>query len=305
MANYYGAGANAFTVYDNLFRITFKSPKKTGRPTEVIAISPQIKGMNITNEVFSANNNRDNAYVFGGAFDKARIIRGTIPRNRSAFTIKAAIHQPEEIVGQEFQNILANNGIFVSGNVKFEIVNQKEIEIVFIQESPTLAQIAKVLNHESVNLFAEHFLKQIAVETNGVGNRNNAIDLVHEYWQNKGLATEYLFMKDGSGLSHFNALSPTFFTNFLRIMEHNSAFVNSLPSAGEGTLTRFHTSLLPDRTLQVKSGSMTRVRCYAGYLKTDSGQTLAISFMFNHFSGSHSALIKEIEHLFVLLKSEY
>jgi D-alanyl-D-alanine carboxypeptidase/D-alanyl-D-alanine-endopeptidase (penicillin-binding protein 4) len=303
IGNYYGVGPNAFTVYDNLFRITFSSPKKADKPTTVIGVYPEIEGMKIENEVRSADTNTDNAYVFGGPFDKARVIRGTIPRNRKAFTIKAAVHQPEEILAQEFIKALANEGVFISGESLYEKVGKKHFETLFIQQSPSLGEIAEVLNHESVNLFAEHFLKQIAFEKNGLGKRQDGIEIVKEFWQSKGISTEYLFMEDGSGLSHFNAVSPEFFTQLLSYMATNETFLNSLPCAGEGTFKRFDKTLLPGKTLQAKSGSMTRVRCYSGYLKTDSGKTLVFSFMFNHFSGSHSVLIKEVESLFLSLRT--
>lgn len=302
LGNYYGAGANAFTVYDNLFRITFQSSVKAGDPTKIIATYPLIEGINIRNEVLSSEKNSDNAYVFGSPLDKSRVVRGTIPANRTAFTIKAAIPNPEEILATDFQNALANEGIFFSGKISFAQAGHKKNQTVFIQESPTLAEIAKVLNHESVNLFAEHFLKQIAVEKEGAGNRGKAIDLVCNYWKGKGLQIEEIFMEDGSGLSHFNAVSPAFFVRLLKYMANNDAFVNSLPLAGKGTLDRFNPTLFSGNTLRAKSGSMTRVRCYAGYLNTDKGNKLAFSIMFNHFSGPHSALIKEIENLLLELK---
>ena len=306
IGNYYGVGPHAFTVYDNLFRVTFSSPKKAGKPTKVISTYPKIEGMTIENEVLSDDISYDNAYVFGGPLDKNRVIRGSIPRNKDAFTIKAAIHQPEEILAQEFWKAMTDEGVFVSRDVLFKKVNKRNIKPVFIQESPTLEEIAEELNHESVNLFAEHFLKQIAVEKNELGNRNDAIDIVEELWEAKGVSVEnMLYMEDGSGLSHFNAVAPSFFTSFLQQMNNNKAFVNSLPNAGEGTLKRFSTEKLPGKTLQAKSGSMTRVRCYAGYLKTDSGSDITFSLMFNHFSGSHSALIKEIEQLFVSMKTSF
>ncbi|WP_346863310.1 D-alanyl-D-alanine carboxypeptidase/D-alanyl-D-alanine-endopeptidase [uncultured Draconibacterium sp.] len=303
IGNYYGAGANAFTVYDNMFRITFSSPKKVGKATKVIVTYPKLEGLQIKNEVVSADNNVDNAYVFGSPFDKTRIIRGTIPRDRKAFTIKAAIHQPEEILAKEFLKALNDEGIFVMGKIAFESANQKDLKTIYIQESPTLAEIGEVLNHESVNLFAEHFLNQIAVEKMGTGNREEAIQLIKEFWDSKGISIEYLFMEDGSGLSHFNAVSPVFFTQLLKFMSNNEAFVNTLPTAGEGTLNRFSQNLFPGETLLAKSGSMTRVRCYSGYLKTEKGKTLVFSFMFNHFTGSHSALINEIQQLLTELKT--
>ena len=185
-------------------------------------------------------------------------------------------------------------------------MNQKSFRAVYVQESPILTEIIKVLNYESVNLFAEHLVKQIAAEKNGVGNRQSGIEIIKEFWQSKGISTEYLFMEDGSGLSHFNAVSPLFFTAVLNYMakasSNKKAFLNSLPEAGKGTLSRFNPQLFPGSTLKAKSGSMTRVCCYAGYLKLDSGKTVAFSIMVNHFSGGHSELIGEIEKLLVVFK---
>ena len=307
IGNYYGAGANAFTIYDNLFRITFRSPRKEGKLTKIISMNPEIEGLEIRNEVLSANNSSDNAYVFGSPFDKKRVIRGTIPRNRKAFTIKAAIHNPEDILAQELLKYLAKEGVFISGKVRFEKVNQKDFQTVYIQQSPTLAEIIKVLNYESINLIAEHLLKQIAVEKTGVGNRQVAIEIVKDFWQSKGISIDNIFMEDGSGLSHFNVVSPQFFTEVLNFMANKSSnkkvFLNSLPSAGKGTLSRFDTLLFPDNTLKAKSGSMTRVRCYSGYIKLNSGKKVSFSIMVNHFSGSHSKLVGEIEKLLVGMKA--
>ncbi|MCF6357399.1 MAG: D-alanyl-D-alanine carboxypeptidase/D-alanyl-D-alanine-endopeptidase [Draconibacterium sp.] len=305
IGNYYGAGANAFTVYDNLFRITFRSPIKAGKATKIISMNPKIDELEIKNEVLSADNNSDMAYVFGSPFDKNRVIRGTIPRNRKAFTIKAAIHNPEEVLADEFLKYLAKEGVFISGKVRFEKVNKKAFQTVYIQQSPTLAEIIKVLNYESVNLIAEHLLKQIAVEKTGVGNRRAAIGIVKEFWQSKGISTDNIFIEDGSGLSHFNAVSPQFFIailNYMNTSSNKKPFLNSLPTAGKGTLSRFDSQLFPNNTLKAKSGSMTRVRCYSGYLKLDSGNRVSFSIMVNHFSGSHSKLVGEIEKLLVDLK---
>ena len=307
IGNYYGAGANAFTVYDNLFRITFNSPRKAGKATKIVSMYPKVEGLQINNEVVSADNNSDLAYVFGSPFDKKRVVRGTIPRNRKAFTIKAAIHKPEELLAEEFLKYLAQEGVFISGEIKFKKINKKVFQTVYIQESPTLLEIVKVLNYESVNLFAEHLVKQIAVVQNGAGNRLAGIEIIKEFWQSKGILTANFFMEDGSGLSHFNAVSPVQFTEVLKFMYRNSnnkeAFLNSLPTAGKGTLSNFNPELFPDNLLKTKSGSMTRVRCYAGYLLLDSGKTVNFSIMFNNFSGTHSKLVEKIENLIYVLRT--
>lgn len=306
IGNYYGAGASAFSCYDNLFRITFKSPKEMGEKTEIISVIPKIEGLEIVNEVVSSDDNRDLAFVFGSPLDKKRVIRGTIPKDRKAFTIKAAVHHPEELLAEALLNQLAKEGVFISGEVKFETVNKNQFHTIYIHESPKLEDIIKVLNHESVNLFAEHLVLQIAAEKAGLGNREKGLKLVREFWDSKGIDTHNLFMEDGSGLSHFNAVSPAQINSILNYMEGKSenrkAFLYSLPSAGNGTIKSFGADSFPQNTLKAKSGSMTRVRCYAGYLNTDSGKNIAFTVMFNHFSGTHANLIKEIESLLVTIK---
>ena len=306
IGNYYGAGANAFTCYDDLFRITFNSPQDAGELTSIISTYPTIEGIEISNEVVSSDINSDKAYVFGSPFDKKRIIRGTIPKGRNAFTIKAAVHQPEEILAYELITNLAKEGIFISGDIKFQKTDKSKFQTVFIQESPTLTEIIRVLNYESVNLFAEHLVMQIANEKTGIGSREKGIELITEFYKTKEILKVDFFMEDGSGLSHFNAISPDQITSILIFMaqksENKEAFINSLPNAGSGTLSGFSTELFPGNTLFAKSGSITRVRCYAGYLKTRSGKDIAFSIMINHFSGSSSKLVKEIENLLFILK---
>ena len=308
MGNYYGAGANAFTVYDNLFRINFSSPKRAGELTRIISIEPNIKGLEFNNEVISSDINKDLAYVFGSPLDKTRIIKGSIPKNRNSFIVKASIPKPEELLAEDLLKHLAQKGVFVSGKIVFDKAASSKINLIYINESPALSEIVKVLNFESVNLFAEHLLKQISAEKTGIGNRENSIELISEYWKSKGFPVEKLIMEDGSGLSHFNAVTPEFFVSVLKYMYHSEnsdVFQKSLPGAGDGTLTGFNKLHFPDESIKAKSGSMTRVRCYVGYLKTDSGKDFCFSVMFNQFIGSQSQIGNEIENILLDLRKFY
>ncbi len=309
LGNYYGAGPGAFTVYDNLFRITFRSPNEAGKKTEIMSVYPKIPGLQLKNEVLSDNSNWDHAYVFGGPFDLQRVVRGTIPKNRNEFTIKAAMPFPEKILAEKLIQYLENAGVSLSGTVKFEKVSPEGFHEIFVQKSPTLAEIIKVTNHESVNLFAEHLVKQIALEKNGTGNRENGIELIQDFWNKSGIDKDSYFMEDGSGLSHFDAVSPEVFVKILLYMAnkspHKETFFNSLPSPGEGTLYYFDTSYFPGNSLKVKSGSMTRVRCYSGYLQLNSGKQAAFSIMVNQFKGGHAKVIREIERLLFQIKKSF
>jgi serine-type D-Ala-D-Ala carboxypeptidase/endopeptidase (penicillin-binding protein 4) len=309
LGNYYGAGPSALTVYDNMFRITFLSPAVAGTPAKIISIYPKVEGLNFKSEVVSSNDPRDLAYVFGSPLDGTRVIRGTIPRNRKAFTVKASNPFPEKLLAEEFIHFLAREGVFLSGKIVGENVLNTGSKMIYSIESPPLAEIVKILNYESINLFAEHLVKQIAAEKTGIGSYKTGLQLITEFWKDKGLDPRQLFMEDGSGLSHFNAVSPAFLTSVLGYMvktsKNSDSFTESLPTAGQGTLHHFSSISFPEKTLRAKSGSMKRVRCYSGYIRTNSGKDLAFAFMVNHFEGSHQKLILELENLLAEMHNHF
>jgi D-alanyl-D-alanine carboxypeptidase/D-alanyl-D-alanine-endopeptidase (penicillin-binding protein 4) len=309
IGNYYGAGSGAFSVYDNLFTISFKTAKRAGELSEIVSIKPEIKGLNIINEVKSSEVNKDLAYVFGGPLDKNRIVRGTLPKGRNNYTIKAAMPFPEEILAADLLTKLAEAGIFIGGKIKFEKADRNKFQVIYTCHSPELVEIVTVINHKSINLFAEQLVKQIAFEKTGFGSRTAGLEIISEFWASKALPGDHFFMEDGSGLSHFNAVSPAQLNYILEYMFKQSGFglifQNTLPAAGTGTLVAFNNDYFPGNSLQAKSGSMTRVRCYAGYLTGDSNKKLAFSILFNHFDGTGASLSREIENLLYRVKTIY
>jgi D-alanyl-D-alanine carboxypeptidase/D-alanyl-D-alanine-endopeptidase (penicillin-binding protein 4) len=308
IGNYYGAGASGISVYDNLYEIHLASENAPERPTKVIKIIPEIPNLDLKNEVLSSDLNSDQAYVFGSPMDNRRVIRGTIPKNKSDFVIKASVPDPEALLAEEFRKKLAINGILVSGETKFgKAKNDDSSTIVLsVNQSPTLRELIKVTNHESVNLFAEHLLKHLAFRNSGLGTTKDGCKFVLQFWKDKGLDMTGFFMNDGCGLSRFNAITASQMVHILNYMKTKSAwsadFYQSLATVGNGTLTVFRNENFPNQCLRAKSGSMTRVRCYAGYLTTDSGRQLSYSIMLNNFSCSQSEATKKIEELLVEMR---
>jgi len=308
LGNYYGAGAYGITVYDNLFRIVFKSGP-AGQLTEIVRTIPEISGLEIKNEVKASAVNRDNAYVFGSPWGGRRVVKGTIPENREMFAVKAALPEPARFLGEQMRNRLAGKGIRITGQVLVQTADTTGFHAVFIQQSPPLSEITKVLNHESVNLFAEQLLKHISLTRKGTRSVTDGTGFMEQYWQTKGLDVSGMFIEDGSGLSHYNAISAgqlTWILNYMKAQSPaNQAFYESLPTAGKGTLAVFNPSDFPGNCLKAKSGSLTRVRNYVGFLKTEKGNELVFAFIFNNFSLSQSELTREIGKLLVTLRQQY
>ncbi|WP_163717360.1 D-alanyl-D-alanine carboxypeptidase/D-alanyl-D-alanine endopeptidase [Mangrovibacterium lignilyticum] len=309
MGNYYGAGVFALSAYDNLYELHLSSPTAPEKPTQLLYTLPVLPDVEFDNRVLSSSENSDKAFVFGSPLDHKRIIRGTIPKDRTDFVVKASIPNPPYLVGTQLEQELGLLNIELSGTIQCGGGDKTEdMTTISVIKSPTLAEIISVTNHESVNLFAEHILKQIAYETTGLGTTEAGIELVLEFWEQQGMDIKPLFMEDGSGLSRFNAITPkqmVFVLNYMKNKSSNSdAFFDSLPVVPNGTLWYFNHSYFPKKALRAKSGSMTRVRSFAGELKTQSKRDVLFAILLNNFSCSQSQAIKTIEKLLVKIENQ-
>jgi len=306
IGNYYGSGASGISVYDNLYEIHLKSEIEAGKLTEITGIVPEIPNLDLQNEVLSSDVNSDQSYVFGSPMENKRIIRGTIPKNKTDFIVKASVPNPAALLSSEFRKKLTANGIAVSEITKYKKAKIDSSVQLSVFQSPPLRDIIRITNHESVNLFAEHLLKHLAFQKNGLGTTKDGCKFVLEFWKEKGLDMTGFFMNDGSGLSRFNAITASQIIDILNYMKTKSKYTNdfyqSLATAGKGTLTVFRNENFPDKCLRAKSGSMTRVRCYAGYLNTFSGRELSFTIMLNNFSCNQSDATQKIQELLVELR---
>lgn len=307
LGNYYGAGASGLSVYDNLYKIHFASPLEANQPTRIKYTEPFIPELELQNEVTSSNVNRDQAYVFGGPMSNHRVVRGTIPKGKSDFTIKASVPNPPYLLAWELIDRITNAEISIEGTIINRDKNQPVAPLTFIAEtvSPPLVDIIHETNYESVNLFAEHLLKYLAYFIHGQGSTKKGIEVVTEFWKKQGIDMHGLFMADGSGLSHFNAITTRQMVNVLYFMKTKSpegeSWFNTLPYVPNGTLYFFHPTNFPGKTLRAKSGSMTRVRCYAGELTTLNGHPILFAIFLNNFSCKQTRAIQLIENLLVTI----
>jgi len=304
LGNYFGAGASGISVFDNMYEIHLKSGSEVGKPTQILRVVPEIPNLDLANEVLSSDVNSDQSYVFGSPEDYKRVIRGTIPKNQTDFVVKASVPNPSALLASEYRKKISANGIVLSGETKYEkAVGSGKLSVI---QSLPLRDIIRVTNHESVNLFAEHFLKHLAFQKGGLGTTEDGCQFVVQFWKDKGLDMTGFFMNDGSGLSRFNAITANQMVDILNYMKtkslYSTDFYKSLPTAGNGTLTAFSAENFPQDCLHAKSGSMTRVRCYAGYLTTESGRQLSFAVMLNNFSCTMSEATRKIENLLTELR---
>ena len=96
-----------------------------------------------------------------------------------------------------------------------------------------------------------------------------------------------------------DAVSAHFFVDLLIYMKTKSvnqqAFFNSLPvSGGAGTLSMFLRNTRLQGKVHAKSGTITRVKSYAGYIDLN-GKTYVFALLVNNANGSSWAVTNKME----------
>jgi D-alanyl-D-alanine carboxypeptidase/D-alanyl-D-alanine-endopeptidase (penicillin-binding protein 4) len=298
LGNYYAPSIYGISVFDNIYQVYLQS-YAPGTKTTLLSMNPEIDGLSFKNEVIAGETNSDESFVSGFPFAYERRLYGTIPANRASFPVRGDIPDPGLFLAKYFIAYLQKNGIEVKGEGNTYRLGmqtpESRNELATVQ-SPTLNFITRVVNVKSNNHYAEHLFRMLKTV--------KEMD-IPAYWKEKGLDETALFMYDGSGISPLNAVSAGFLTDLLVYMDKtegiSGAFYQSLPVAGkEGTVASFLKNTPLTGKAHIKSGSITGVQSYSGYVEKD-GKRYAFSLIINHFTGKRADLRKEIECLLVNL----
>lgn len=300
IGNYYGAGVSALTYSDNYYKIHFSSPTEPDKPATINRTDPQIDSLKLNNKVVSSKVNRDLAFIYGAPGSFSQLAEGTIPRGHPDFIVKAAMPDPVKVASAEFIKVLRSNNIEISGKILF--VTKSPIEAITLiadKSSPPLRDLIVPLNKESINLFAEHLLREIGRARKGSSSLDSSIIALNEFWIEKGIFQQGFYPTDGSGLSRSNGICPRTLAEVLRhiyLSSYRDDFFNSLPLAGRsGTLQNALKGTKLENNLRAKTGSMTRVRSIAGIFTNQAGKKVIFAVITNNFEGSQDSVGREIE----------
>lgn len=301
LGNYYGAGVYGASIYDNTCDIYFNTSVKGTKP-ELTAIMPEECNSDLRNYLV-AEGLTDRGYVFASPYSTSGWIAGTIPVNTTDFVLSASIPDPPLIFSKVMDREIREAGIEIGGKPSTVRIEGKPIPgYTFIADyvSPCLYEIIEVLNHESVNLYAEHLVKEMGKKYFAAGTAKDGLQVINSFLDTIGI--KGMFIVDGSGLSPVNSINSDGLVRLLLHMKnqgrHFDYYLSSLPDAGkEGTLKNWFKDPVFDGCLKAKSGSMTRVRSYAGYFTAKSGREMAFAFMCNDFTGSSGNIAAHYEKI--------
>lgn len=306
LSNYYAAVPHSINFLENRFSVEFQ----TGAPgslARIVSVNPVIEGLEIGSEVVAADVSGDETFCFGHPSGNEIVIKGKLPANRQSFTVKGAIPQPALYFAQRVMESAVKSGLRWSGEfVSVDAVVQDKPRLIYMQESPALGKLVALTNQHSINLFAESFRELLLREW----QQDDWSEGMKQYWKDKlpgGVSG--MDFRDGSGLSHFNLITPRQLCEMLHWASKQpfaADFEQSMPQAGKsGTLRHFGKGTSIEGNFFGKSGYMTGNRGYAGYLRVAPGHKIAVVLMVNHYDLPSAAMRNKIELLFNSIAAQF
>lgn len=319
MGNYYAPGCYGLSIFDNLYKLSLQTGAAGTRPV-VKGTEPDLPAIRFKNYLKAAPLASDSAYIIGAPLDDVRYLYGVLPANRERYVLKGDIPDPALFVARYLTEQLRRKGIQVDGAPSCYRIEaeenrwkKRERKTVVTTYSPTLREIVSVCNHVSHNLYADALLKTVGLRYQPhrgevISSFGRGVRVVKAYWEKKGLDVSPLRMYDGSGLAPVDKVSAGFMSELLVYMATKSAasdaFIASLPQAGvEGSVRNFLKGTKLQGKARLKSGGITGVRCYAGYIMKD-GKTYAVAVFSNNYSCPMSQMTGALGQLLLLINGQ-
>ena len=301
--NYFGAFPAGLNFYDNVVKYYFETGKP-GSKARLITTSPYQPKLELTTKIISANIKGDQSNLQGRAYDEHRIATGKLPAYKSSYLVKGSVADPEFNFAEVFKARLILDSFQVKGSIQAcRGLTIPDYDCLFRLVSfygRSVKEIAAWTNRKSVNLFAEGLLNGVGYHLTGSGTNAQGLKIYKQFFGTR-IDTASLRLFDGSGLSRNNRISASHFCDLLAYMTRSpmaDEFFETLPIAGKnGTISDLCKGSVGEGRIFAKSGTMTGIKSYAGYIKTINGKTLAFAVVVNGFSCSQATVKQHMEVL--------
>jgi D-alanyl-D-alanine carboxypeptidase/D-alanyl-D-alanine-endopeptidase (penicillin-binding protein 4) len=314
LGSYYGQGSYGLNIYDNRYSLFLNTGEPDSKPS-IERSEPDMSSVFFHNYLITKKTAKDSTYIVGYPYVNERYLYGVVPTNRSGYKLSGDIPEPALFLSVYVTELLKKENIKITEAPScYRILfqegkwNRQDRKIITTTYSPPLKDLVRITNHVSHNLYADALLKTIGLKYKSddvASSFDKGIKLVYKHWENKGIKTSSLWMFDGSGLAPADKITANFLCELLSYMATKSdvskTFVESIPRAGmEGTVK----NTLKGSTLQgktrLKSGSMNRIRSYAGYVTKENKQ-YAVVILVNNFSCKQNQIKTDMEQLLLSL----
>ena len=197
---------------------------------------------------------------------------------------------------QALREALGDRGIVVDSGVSRSLVDGETVPLFSVM-SPPLREILGPFLKPSQNQIGEILIRALGVAGTGVGSPDSGARVVRRQIQEWGGAEDGLIVRDGSGLSRQDLVTPETLVRVFDAIRADTAFhvfYDALPIAGvDGTIRGRMQNTAAQGNVHAKTGTLDGVRSLSGYVTTASGRLLIFSMMANNWT----VPVREVERV--------
>jgi D-alanyl-D-alanine carboxypeptidase/D-alanyl-D-alanine-endopeptidase (penicillin-binding protein 4) len=303
----FAAYSSALSINRNCVEVTVTQGARVG-DTVVVAIDPPTQYVSLLNEATTATDTTLSSLEISRKF-RERLntitVQGKMPLGARPQKESISVWAPEMYFLMLAREELARQNIRADGRLLLDSVGRGAVLIG--QHFQPIDSVLIYLNKASDNLSAENMLKVIGAETFGTpATSDHGITVAKLTLAEFGIDSSKYLMVDGSGVSHYDLMTPEILVQLLRGMYARKdifdLYYGSLPNAGvDGLLANRMKGSMAQNNLHAKTGTIRGASALSGYVRTAEGELLAFSIMMQNYIGSGDPFRKAQDAIGVLM----
>jgi len=305
---WYAAPVSGLAFNDNSLDLRWGPGGEPGAPG-LLSFTPDLGDVTIENRTRTVTAGGRSGLDVGRLGPLALWAAGAIDGGSPVRTSYVALADPNRLAASALRQALANAGVSVLGGTESTTDSMRYAAVrrgTPLAESPSrpLREWLVPILGPSQNLFAEMLLKQVGRQLLGEGSWRAGLAVERRFLiDSVGADSTQFSLRDGSGLSHTNVVSPMVFAKLLLWLRHNpnfGAFERALPVAGRsGTIRNRMAGTAVEGRVKAKTGSIYRVNALSGYVTLPNGKTRVFSIQTNNHDLGGTAMLARIDSLVV------
>jgi len=298
----YAAPVGDLMFNDGVGRITVHGGARPGDPVRVrtapATTVPRLGRIDVTT-TRDCCRERSRVTVVGDLRGSRPVVNlaGTV-RAGDSVTVNVALRHPAAAYLDAFAEALAERGITIGRGVEADsLADTTGLRVLATHTSPQLSAVLAVFQKVSQNQVGEVLLKTLGLEASGVGTADSGLVVVRRQLAEWGVDSSQAALRDGSGLSRHNYLTPQAILRVLdamRARDDFDSYFQALPLGGvDGTIRDRMRGTPAMANARAKTGSLDKARALSGYVTTADGRILLFSMIANN----HTVPNREVERV--------
>jgi D-alanyl-D-alanine carboxypeptidase/D-alanyl-D-alanine-endopeptidase (penicillin-binding protein 4) len=299
-ARAYHAPIGALTVNYGAFTVDVRAGQDSGEAVRV-SVDPPVPYLSLANRARTGpRRSRLTLRVDRQAAGSGEqvLVSGSVQAGRKPKAFYRSVLDPARYAGAVLRLQLASVGVKVEGEIRRGHVPEGAVELVRFEGRALSEVVARFMKYSN-NQIGETLVKGLGHRRTGeTGTWQNGLVAMRAALGELGLPLDGAVLRDGSGLSYENRVTPRLFVEALRAAERNfrlgPEFRASLPiAARDGTLSD-RADGSEDR-VRAKTGLLTRVTALSGYAERPDGTRVVFSVLVNGFRRGADAAMRGVD----------